>query len=65
MIGSNIPIVSKEWARREKPDYYLILPYGFLDEIIDEEKTYLKEGGRFIVPIPRPYVITEKGKWDI
>jgi len=62
MVGSNIPIISKEQARREKPDYYLVLPYAFLNEIMQEEETYLEAGGRFIVPIPYPHVITSKGK---
>jgi len=62
MVGSNIPIISKEQARREKPDYYLVLPYAFLNEIMQEEETYLEAGGGFIVPIPYPHVITSKGE---
>lgn len=51
-VGTMIPIVSKEEARRDKPDYFLILPHHFLDEIRQEEKLYLSSGGRFIVPLP-------------
>jgi hypothetical protein len=51
-VGTEIPIVSKEEARRDKPDYFLILPHHFLEEIKREEKDYLDHGGKFIVPLP-------------
>ena len=50
--GTLIPIVSKEEARRDKPDYFLILPHHFLEEIMRDEKDYLESGGKFIVPLP-------------
>src|SRR5207253_4035121 len=52
-VGTLIPIVSKEEARRDRPDYFLILPHHFLDEIAKEEKEYLEHGGKFIVPLPK------------
>jgi SAM-dependent methyltransferase len=51
-VGTKIPIVSKEEARKDNPDYFLILPHHFLEEIKREEKDYLENGGRFIVPLP-------------
>ena len=65
IIGTGIPIVSKEQARRENPDYFLVLPYGFLDEIKNEEVEYLRSNGKFIVPIPFPYVVSEDGEFPI
>ncbi len=56
-VGTKIPIVSKEEARRDKPNYFLILPHHFLEEIEREEKDYLDHGGRFIVPLPEVRVI--------
>jgi SAM-dependent methyltransferase len=56
-VGTGIPIVSKEEARRDKPDYFLILPHHFLEEIKREEKDYLANGGKFIVPLPEVRVI--------
>jgi NDP-4-keto-2,6-dideoxyhexose 3-C-methyltransferase len=56
-VGTKIPIVSKEEARRDRPDYFLILPHHFLEEIEREEKSYLDHGGRFIVPLPEVRVI--------
>tara|TARA_B100000315_G_scaffold249841_1_gene281689 strand:+ start:149 stop:1408 length:1260 start_codon:yes stop_codon:yes gene_type:complete len=51
-VGSRIPIVSEKLARDFNPDYFLILPYGFIGEFIKREYEYLKGGGRFLIPIP-------------
>ena len=49
------PIVSEAEAR-EKADYFLVFPYGFIDLFIEREKAWLKGGGKFIVPFPNVYV---------
>jgi NDP-4-keto-2,6-dideoxyhexose 3-C-methyltransferase len=51
--GTQIPIVSKDEARRDKPDFFLVLPHHFLKEIAKEEEQYLESGGKFIVPLPK------------
>jgi hypothetical protein len=51
-LGSNIPIISEEDARAMNPDYFLVLPYHFLDEMMVREKEFLERGGKFIVPVP-------------
>jgi hypothetical protein len=51
--GTNIPIVSKDEAREDHPDFFLMLPHHFLREIMKEERRYLESGGKFIVPLPR------------
>lgn len=56
-IGTNIPIISEEQARKERPDYFLILPWHFLKEFKKREKEYLKSGGKFIVPLPEVRVV--------
>lgn len=56
-IGSGIPIISEEQARKMNPDYFLVLPYYFLDEMLGREKTYLEEGGKFIIPTPALRII--------
>ena len=35
------------------PDYYLVLPWHFLDEFLERERDYLEGGGSFIVPAAR------------
>jgi len=59
-IGTYIPIISEEQARKECPDYFLILPWHFLKEFIQREKDYLKAGGKFIVPLPQFKIISKK-----
>jgi hypothetical protein len=56
-IRTEIPIISEEDSREMKPDYYLVLPWHFLDEFLDRERTYLEAGGKFIVPLPEVRVI--------
>ena len=55
---NNIPIISEEQARASPPDYYLVLPYWFISEIAEREKDFLLNGGKFIVPLPEPYVVS-------
>lgn len=52
-VGTRIPIVSEEEARAAKPDYFLVLPWHFIEEFQAREKPYLLAGGRFILPAPR------------
>lgn len=51
-LGSDIPIVSEEDARAMNPDYFLVLPYHFLDEMLRRENEFISRGGKFIVPVP-------------
>jgi len=51
-VGTRIPIVSEEEARAAKPDYFLVLPWHFLEEFLQREKAFLHAGGKFIVPMP-------------
>jgi C-methyltransferase-like protein/methyltransferase family protein/putative zinc binding protein len=58
-IATRIPIISEEDSRAMQPDYYLALPWHFLDEFLDREKEFLDRGGRFIVPLPQVRVVPE------
>ncbi|MCX6702711.1 MAG: class I SAM-dependent methyltransferase [Candidatus Wolfebacteria bacterium] len=58
-VGTLIPIISEEQARSEKPDYFLILPWHFIKEFREREADYLKNGGKFIVPLPEFLIIEE------
>jgi NDP-4-keto-2,6-dideoxyhexose 3-C-methyltransferase len=51
-VGTHIPIISEEEARLAKPDYFLVLPWHFIEEFQLREKEYLLSGGRFILPAP-------------
>lgn len=50
--GTNIPIISQEESYKMGPDYYLVLPWHFRNNILKREKKYLSEGGKFIFPLP-------------
>ena len=56
-LGTDIPIISEEEARKKMPDYFLVLPYHFLDEMLIREKDFIARGGKFIVPVPSVKVV--------
>jgi cyclopropane fatty-acyl-phospholipid synthase-like methyltransferase len=56
-IGTEIPIISEEQMRSEKPDYLLVLPWHFIDEFKKREQDFLLQGGKFIVPCPKFEII--------
>ena len=56
-VGTRIPIISEEDARRAHPDYFLVLPWHFMREFQQREREYLHSGGRFILPAPHFAII--------
>ncbi len=62
IIGDNIKIISEKEALKNKPDYYLVLPWHFKSEIIKRESKFLKSGGKLIFPLPNVEVISYKNK---
>lgn len=57
IVSCKIPIISEEQARREKPDYMLVLPWFFKEEFLRREKKYLENGGHFIFPLPQLEIV--------
>lgn len=57
MTGNHLPIKPVECIVDDMPDYVLILPWNFSDEIIQQQTEYAQRGGKFIVPIPTPKII--------
>ena len=55
--GVRLPIVSPDRILEAQPDYLLILPWNFKEEIMEQQAEYRRRGGRFIVPVPEPAVI--------
>ncbi|TSC84139.1 MAG: C-methyltransferase [Parcubacteria group bacterium Gr01-1014_17] len=53
--GVRIPIKDERTAG--EPDAYLVLPWNFLPELLRKMESYIKGGGAFIVPVPKPMVI--------
>ena len=59
--GVRIPIVAPEKINATMPDYVVILPWNFTDEIVRQQAEYQAKGGRFIVPIPHPRILEPAG----
>ena len=55
--GSKIPILSEKDIKSDKPDYMLVLPWHFRENIIKREKEYLKNGGKLIFPLPEIEIV--------
>jgi len=51
--GSRIQIISESQSRKMLPDYYLVLPWHFKKEILIREKETIKNGSKFIFPLPK------------
>ena len=52
-VGTKIKIISEEKARKLKPDYFFVTPWGFIKEFIKREKKWIKNKGTFILPFPK------------
>lgn len=50
--GTHIPIYPPTKIQETKPDYVLILPWNFKDEIMEQMSCIREWGGQFVVPIP-------------
>ena len=50
--GTHIPIYHPDKLKATQPDYVLILPWNFKDEIMEQVSFIRDWGGRFVVPIP-------------
>jgi SAM-dependent methyltransferase len=55
--GTHIPILHPSKIDEARPDYVLILPWNFKDEIVEQLAHIRTWGGRFVVPIPEATVL--------
>jgi len=55
--GVRLPIEPPERILETQPDYVLILPWNFKDEIMAQQAEFRRRGGRFIVPVPQPAIL--------
>ena len=56
--GTNIKIKNPKYISRKNVDYLLILSWNIKKEIIKQEKKFLKNGGKFLIPFPQPKIIS-------
>lgn len=57
MPGHHLLIREPDVLEQEVPDYTLMLAWNFADEILEQQQSYRKKGGRFIVPVPEPRIV--------
>jgi hypothetical protein len=55
--GTHMLIYPPEKIFKERPDYVLVLCWNIAQEVMREMEQYQKNGGKFIVPIPRVRVL--------
>lgn len=57
--GVLLPIVPPQVFHRNPLDYMIMTAWSYEAEILEKERAYLKNGGRFIVPLPELRVLGE------
>ena len=62
MTSTGICIISEETMRLNPPEYLLVLPWHFREEIIKREDEYLNNGGQLIFPFPKFEIYSKKEK---
>jgi 2-polyprenyl-3-methyl-5-hydroxy-6-metoxy-1,4-benzoquinol methylase len=60
--GVRVPIETPDRLIEDSPDYVLLLAWNLAREIIAREADYVAQGGRFIIPLPSPYVVTQSSE---
>ena len=50
--GQHIPVYDSRVLYDRKPDYVIILAWRYAEQILRKHKDFLKQGGKFIIPVP-------------
>ena len=59
-IGTLIPIMSIDEMKALKPDYQLVIIWHLFEGIQGKEKDFLKEGGKFVLPLPKFRIVKDE-----
>ena len=57
--GTHIKIIDPKKINIMKPDYLLLLSWNLVKEIMKQEKKYLKNNGKIIIPFPEPRLVNK------
>ncbi len=57
--GHHIPVLHPREIYERKPDYVIILAWNFAADLMKKHRAYLEQGGRFILPMPEPAIVTK------
>ncbi len=55
--GTLIPVISETEAHAMRPDYFLIMPWHFRQNLLEREREFLRRGGKVIFPLPRIEIV--------
>ncbi len=58
MPGTGLEIRPVEALREDRPDYLLLLAWNFGREIMRQNQDFADAGGRFILPVPEPRIVS-------
>lgn len=56
--GTEIPIISEQEAKEMNPDYFIVLPWHFKENILERERKYINSSDcAFVFPLPKLEII--------
>ncbi len=57
MPGLHLPVLAPEVLQKRKTDYVVILAWRYVQPILDKNRAFREQGGKFIVPLPKLQII--------
>ncbi|MDD2751878.1 MAG: class I SAM-dependent methyltransferase, partial [Candidatus Omnitrophica bacterium] len=55
--GFHLPVFASSLIYEKKPEYLLVLAWGYSAQIMKKHEQFLRDGGKFILPLPGVKVI--------
>jgi len=57
--GTHVPIQPWDFTKQSQfPEYALLFAWSFITEVVKKRSDYLKDGGNFIVPLPKVRIVS-------
>jgi SAM-dependent methyltransferase len=57
MPGLKIPVCGPDFLLSRAPDVALLLAWNFAEEVLEQQKQFRDQGGRFLIPNPSPRLV--------